>query len=106
MSFSDRMRSLVLVELELGAGVLGEEDLVADLHVEGDPRPVLVAASLAGGDDRAPHRLLLGRVGQHDAALRHLLARHGLGDDPIGERSQCDGDSPPGAERDHDRGNS
>jgi co-chaperonin GroES (HSP10) len=42
---------LLVVELELGAGVLGEEDLVADRHVERDAVAVVVAAPLPGGDD-------------------------------------------------------
>src|SRR5215204_564580 len=44
---------LLVVELELGAGVLGEEHLVADAHVEGDAVAVVVAAAVAGGDDGA-----------------------------------------------------
>ena len=69
MSFSDEDQVLLVVVLELGAGVLGEEHLVADLDVHRDALAVVVEAALADGHDRAALRLLLGRVGQDDADL-------------------------------------
>ena len=84
-------QQLLVVELELGAGVLGEEHLVADLDVQRDAVAVVVAAALAGGEDGAALRLLLGGVGQDDAALGHLLAAQRPDDDPVAERSQLDG---------------
>ena len=47
------MRYSISVELDLRAGVLAEEDLVAGLHVEGDLRPLVVDAPGADGDDLA-----------------------------------------------------
>ena len=83
MSFWLTMRQLLVLELELGAGVLGVEDLVADLDVHRLALAVVVEAAGAGGEDRALLRLLLGRVGQDDAALGHLLAGGGLDDDAV-----------------------
>src|SRR5947207_12974956 len=60
-------------ELDLGAGVLAEDDLVAFLEIHLDVLPVLVASAGAHGEDLAALRLLLRRVGQPDAAYRGLL---------------------------------
>src|SRR5262249_32671248 len=66
---------LLAVELDLRARVLAEEDLVADLHVERRDLAVVVHLALADGDDLPLLRLLLGGVGDDDAALGllHLL---------------------------------
>src|ERR687892_138212 len=64
---------LVGADLDLGAAVLGEDDLVTLLQVHLDELAVLVARAGAHGEDAAALRLLLGRVRQHDAARRDLL---------------------------------
>src|SRR6185436_8639242 len=51
------------VHLDLGAGVLAEQDAVARLDVELDQRAVLGALARADGDDLALQRALLGGVG-------------------------------------------
>src|SRR2546422_4788373 len=64
---------LDLVELELVAGVLRIKDLVADLELHRDLRPVVQDPSGAHGLDDAFLRLLLGGVRKHDPALGLLL---------------------------------
>src|SRR5690606_15394950 len=60
-------------DLDLGPAVLAEEDLVALLHPERRHLPVLVDATIADGLDHSLNRLLLGRVGDDDAALGLLF---------------------------------
>src|ERR671933_2285485 len=60
-------------ELDLGPAVLAEDDLVAFLEIHLDVLPVLVPSAGADGEDTAALRLLLRRIGQHDAAGRRLL---------------------------------
>src|SRR2546426_6555879 len=57
------------VELDLGAGILAEQHGVAGLDVERDHLSVLADLSLADGDDLPLLRLLLGGIGDDDAAL-------------------------------------
>src|SRR6266545_2170452 len=79
---------LVAFQLELGPGVLGVEDLVALLHVDLLALPVVENSAGPNGEDGALLGLLLRRVGQHDAALRHVLARGWLDHDTIAERAK------------------
>ena len=60
---------LFAVDLHLGAGVLAEEDAVADLDVELADRAVLEDLAVADGDDLALDGLLFGGVGDDDPAL-------------------------------------
>src|SRR5437868_5402667 len=83
---------LHLVDLDLAARVLGVDDPVTHLDVELDPLAgVLVVATGANRLDHTLLRLLLGGVGQHDAALGDLLALEGLHDDTIGEGTKIHG---------------
>ena len=83
---------LDVVDLDLTAGVLREDHLVADGDVEGDAlAALLVEATVAHRLDQALLGLLPGRVREHDAALGDLLALEGLDDDTIGERTQVQG---------------
>src|SRR3954453_12189630 len=72
---------LVVLDLELGPGVLAVEDLVAGLDVHRLALAVIEDPAWADGEDRALLGLLLRGVRQHDSALRHLLAGRGLDDD-------------------------
>src|SRR5438874_12951570 len=76
-------QNLVGAELDLGPAVLAEDDLVAFLEIHLDVLPVLVATARADGQDTAALRLLLGRVGQHDAADRRLLLIEDLNDQAV-----------------------
>src|SRR5919197_2330691 len=64
---------LLAVDLDLRAAVLAEEHAVAGPHVQRLARAVLTDLAVADGDHLALLRLLLGRVGDDDAAA-HLLA--------------------------------
>ena len=88
MSFWLTMRQLVAVDLELGPGVLGVEDLVARLDVHRLALAVVEDPARADGDDRALLGLLLGGVRQDDAALGHLLAGGRLDDDAVAQRAK------------------
>src|SRR5436309_1257169 len=63
---------LLAVDLDLRSGVLPEQDLVADLDVEGHHFAVVVHLAFADRDDLAVLRLLLGGIRDDDAALRLL----------------------------------
>src|SRR5262249_16332965 len=56
------------VRLDLGGGVLAEQDAIALFHIEGANFAFLIDFAFAGGDDFALLRLFLGGVGQNDAA--------------------------------------
>src|SRR5947209_4376002 len=75
---------LLAVDLDLRSGVLPEQDLVADLDVEGRQLAVIVHLAFADRDHLAVLRLLLGAIRDDDAALR-LLHRvfEALHDDAI-----------------------
>src|SRR5229473_785565 len=60
------------VDLDLRAGILAEQDLVADLDVEGRQLAVVVQLTFADRDHLAMLRLLLGGIRDDDAALRLL----------------------------------
>src|SRR6476661_3489465 len=80
---------LLALDLDLGAAVLGVDDLVADRDVEGDAVPVLEPAR-AYRHDGALHWLLLRRVGDHEARRGHLFALVRLHDDPVLEGPQTE----------------
>src|SRR4051812_8189897 len=65
---------LLAVDLDLRAAVLAVQDLVALGDVQRDALlAILVVPALADGDDLALLRLLLGGVGEDDAAGSRLL---------------------------------
>src|SRR4029078_10192395 len=55
---------LVDADLDLGAAVLAEDDLVALFEIQGDVIAILVTGARADGEDLAALRLLLRRVRQ------------------------------------------
>src|SRR5215468_3356099 len=66
-------QELLAVDLHLGARPFAEQHAVADLEIDGDELAGLVAAARADGDDLALGGLLLGGVGDDDAAGRLFL---------------------------------
>src|SRR5262249_50857065 len=78
---------VLTVDLDLGARVLAEQDLVARLHVEGDDLAALDRLAGADGHDRPLERLLLGGVRDDDPPLRLLFFLSALDDEAILERS-------------------
>src|SRR5205807_1392714 len=81
-------RVLNVVELDLGAGVLSDQDRVALLDVEFDALAVIVELSFADGDDLGLLRLLFGRVGDDDAATNGLFGVLAADDDAVVERPE------------------
>src|SRR5437016_10860908 len=75
-------------DLDLGPAVLAEDDLVAFLEIHLDVLPVLVPSAGADRENTAPLRLLLRRVGQHDAADRGLLLIEDFDDQAVTKRLQ------------------
>src|SRR3989442_7520048 len=71
-------QELLVVQLELGAGVLLEEDAVAHFQLHRDPLTVLVPLTRTDRQHPALLRLFLRRVRQDDAALRDVFALHSL----------------------------
>src|SRR4029453_8196453 len=82
---------LLAVELDLGAGILSEEHLVADLDVEGTGLAVLENLAPAHGQYFAPDGLLGGRIGDDDPARRGSLLLGALHDDAIVQWTQLHG---------------
>ena len=81
-------QNLVDAELDLGAAVLAEDDLVALLEIHGDVLAVLVAGTGTDGKDAAALRLLPRRVRQDDPADRRFLFLEDLYDQAIAKRLQ------------------
>ncbi len=82
---------LLAVDLDLGAGVLAEQHLVADLDVERAHVAVLEDLALADGDDLAADRLLGRGVGDDDAAGGRTLLFRALDDDAVVQRTDLHG---------------
>src|SRR5439155_5589501 len=78
---------LLVVQLDLRAGVLPEQDLVAGLHLEGDLLAVVTDLAVPDGDHLALLRLLLRRVGNDDSALLDLSFLQTLDQHPIVQRA-------------------
>src|SRR5690606_19077164 len=74
------------VQLDLGAGVLAEQHLVADLDLGGAHAAVVEHLALAHGDDRALDRLLGSRIRDHDATGGDLLLLGALDHDAVVQR--------------------
>src|SRR5918997_2673754 len=79
-------QELLVVELDLGARPLAEQDAVAGLDVERAQLALVVQRAGADRDHLALLRLLLGGVGDDDAARRLLLRR-----DPADENAVVQG---------------
>src|SRR6266446_3634237 len=77
---------LLAFHLDLGAGVLREEDAVAGLDVERADLAVLEDLAVADGEHLTLDRLLLRRVGDDDSALGLLLLLHALHDHAVLQR--------------------
>src|SRR4051794_21578923 len=78
-------QQVLAVHGDLGAAVLGVQDLVALADVEGDALAVVVELAVADREHLALLRLLLGRVGEHDAGGGGRLLLDGLDDQAIAQ---------------------
>src|ERR1700735_1387683 len=74
------------VELDLGAGVLAEQDRVASLDVEGENLAFVVGLALADGDDFARLGLFLGRIGDDDAAANAFALFNAANENAVVQR--------------------
>src|SRR2546421_7438581 len=79
-------QDLVGAELDLGAAVLREDDLVALGDVHRDELALVVPAARADGEDATALRLLLGGVRKDDPADRGLLLLEDLDDQAVSQR--------------------
>src|SRR6266446_6137526 len=82
---------LLVVQLDLGTGVLAEEDLVAGLYVERDLLPLVVHLPVPHRDDLALLGLFLRRVRDDDAALLDLLLLLPLDENSVVQRTNLHG---------------
>src|SRR5262249_41067195 len=73
----------IAVDGDLGASVLGVEDLIALTHVQRPAAAVLLDGSVADSEHLALLRLLLGRVGENDSACGRLLLIDRLHDQAV-----------------------
>src|SRR5215831_16526726 len=78
---------LLVLHLDLGAGVLAEEDAVAGLHVQWDLLALLAHLAGSDGDDLPLLGLFLRRVRNDDAALLRLLLLDSLDENPVVQRT-------------------
>src|SRR5438094_10346516 len=94
MSSSRIIKMLFAFDLDLGSGVLREQNAVTHLHIQWAYLSVLKHLSVADGEHLTLDRLLLRRVGDDDAALRLLLLLHSLDAHAILQRPNLPGFSP------------
>src|SRR6476469_3155083 len=81
-------QEVLVLDLELGPGVLRVQDLVADGDVDRFALAVVKDLARTDRQDLALLGLLLRGIRQDDARLRHLLTRRGLDDDAIAQRAE------------------
>src|ERR1700691_3493135 len=79
---------LLAVELDLGAGVLAEQNLVARLDVQREDFAFVVRLALAHGDHFALLGLFLGAVGDDDATADGFALFQTADEDAVMERSE------------------
>src|SRR5574342_299297 len=82
---------LLVVQLDLGTGVLAEENLVARLHIERDLLALVVHLPVPHRDDLALLGLLLRGVRDDDAALLDLLLLLTLDENSVVQRTNLHG---------------
>src|SRR5690606_13836908 len=87
-------QEVLAVEAHFRARPLSDQDLVAGLHVERTDLAVLVPGAGADGDDLGLHWLLLGGIGDDDAARRSLFGLNAADEDAVVQRSEVHADSP------------
>src|SRR5438477_9474041 len=79
------------VDLDLGAGVLSEQDGVTRLDVELSHRAIFENLAVAYGDDLALDGLLLRGIGDDDPALGHGLFFDATDDNAVLQRPNAHG---------------
>src|SRR5262245_11781234 len=84
----DHDHQLFAVELDFGAGVAGEDDLVALLDVDRRALAGVEALAFTDGQHGAALGLFLGGVREDDPALGFALGLHALHEDLVAEGSK------------------
>ena len=84
-------QEILAVDLDLGARPFAEQHAVADLDVDRNELAGLVAATRADGDDFTLRGLLLGGVGNDDAAGGLRFGIDALDDDAVVKRAELHG---------------
>src|SRR5215469_766820 len=79
------------IDLDLGARPFAEQHAVTLLHIERNELAALVANPRANSDDLSLHRLLLGGVGNDDAAGSFLFFFDAPDHDAVLERTEIHG---------------
>ena len=82
---------LFAIHLDVAAGVLAEQDAVADLHIERNHFAVFQALAFADGDYFAFLGLFFGGVGNVQTALHLLLLLNPFDHDAVVERTNFHG---------------
>jgi hypothetical protein len=77
------------IERHLGAWPLAEQDAVAGLDVERAELALVAQRATANGDDLALLRLLLGGVGDYDAAHGFLVGRQAANEYAVMKRTEA-----------------
>src|SRR5579872_4611665 len=81
-------QEFLAVELDLGARPFPEQHTVAGLHVDFDQLAALVASAGTDGDDLAFLRLLLGGVGNDDAAVGRRVGNDAAQEHAVMQRAE------------------
>ena len=76
-------QELFAIELDLGAGVLAEQDAVTGLYIEREHFALIVRLALADRDDLALLWLLFCGIGDDDAATDAFALFNTANQDPI-----------------------
>src|SRR5215467_12710598 len=79
------------IQLDLGTGVLAEQDAVAFLHIERTNLAFLVDLSLAGGDHFSLLRLVFGGIRNDDSTASGFRLFHATNQDAVVQRSEFRG---------------
>src|SRR5215471_9429475 len=85
---------LDILDLDLGAGILADQDPIARLDIERRDLAVFVDLALPDGDDLRLHGLFLGGVGDDDSPFADFFLLEPLDEDPIVERTNFHTDAP------------
>ena len=79
-------QELFAIELDLGAGVLAEQDAIAGLDIEREHLALIVRLALADRDDLALLWLLFCGIGDDDAATNAFAFFDAANQNPIMQR--------------------
>src|SRR5215831_10745707 len=85
-------QELLAIKLDLGAGPFAEQDKVPGLNLGNDALAVLIEGARTDGDNFALLRLLLGGIGDDDAAGALLILGYTAHDHAVAKRTEFHAD--------------